>query len=74
MSASTQTGLFWHDRCGSFVSELLYFRPALCKRVFLSFSTAQGSVDEEPDDYRRRPQVQADLRPGNLFSGDPKTR
>lgn len=34
-------------------------------------STAQGRMDEEPDDYWRRPQVQAALRPGYLLSGDP---
>lgn len=41
-------------------------------RVLSKFCpTAQGSMDEEPDDYWRRPQVQANLRSGHLLSGDP---
>ena len=40
----------------------------------MCFSKAQDRMDEKPDDYRRRPQVQADLRPGHLFSGDPEAR
>lgn len=35
------------------------------------FSAAQDSMDEESDDYWRRSQVQADLRPGYLLSGNP---
>lgn len=48
----------------------------ICKVGYTSpincyFSIAQGSVDEEPDDHWRRPQVQANLCAGHLFSGNP---
>lgn len=54
--------------------------PPLLSKAILSFevdvwlfppTTAQGSVDEKPDDYWRGPQVQADLRSGHLLPGDP---
>lgn len=79
VSSSTETCLFWTERCVSSVSELLlfyycwFYSPDTGFTCFF-FSTAQGPVDEKPDDHRRRPQVQADLRPGNLLTGDPKTR
>lgn len=50
-----------------------FLHPKIALFIF-PLTTAQGSVDEEPDDYWRRPQVQADLRSGYLLPGDPSTR